>query len=152
MPGSEVTRYLVDTNILSAGAPGKAAMHAKLAQWMDDHSDALYLSVVTVTEVEDGIAKARRVGATRTARDLAEWLNALVHLYGDMVLPIDIGVARAAGRLLDAARGQGREPGLADMLIAATAQVHGLSVLTRNLRDFVGCGVRVLDPCEVDNF
>lgn len=149
MPISEASGYLVDTNILSADAPGKAAAHAALAQWMDEHSARLRLSVVTITEVEDGIAKAKRQGATRKARDLADWLEAVVHLYGEQILAIDVGIAREAGRLLDGARGRGLEPGLADMLIAATAKVHGLTVLTRNVRDFAGCGVEVVDPLEM---
>ena len=147
MPGSDSALYLVDTNILSATAPGKAA-YRELAQWMDGHSDALRLSVVTITEIEDGIAKANRQGATRKASDLADWLESVVHLYSDQILAIDIGVAREAGRLLDSARGRGRDPGLADMLIAATARVHQLTLLTRNVRDFDGCGVEVVDPFE----
>lgn len=147
MPDSEPARYLVDTNVLSASAPGKAA-HDRLAHWMHANSDALHLSVVTLAEVEVRIAKAKRVGATRKARELAEWLEMVVHLYRDKVIPIDAAIARAAGRLLDAVRGQGREPGLADMLIAGTAQVHDLTVLTRNVKDFAGCEVSVLDPFE----
>lgn len=146
MPDSKSKLYLVDTNILSANAPGKAEQHAALAEWMDEHSTALRLSVITITEIEDGIAKARREGATRKAKQLADWLESLVHLYNDQMLPIDTSVAREAGRLLDLARGQGRNPGLADMLIAATARVHGLVLMTRNVRDFEGCGVEVWDP------
>jgi toxin FitB len=145
MPGSDPALYLVDTNILSATAPGKVT-HQALAQWMDAHSEALRLSVVTITEIEDGIAKAKRQGATRKANDLADWLESVVHLYSDQILPIDIGVAREAGRLLDTARGSGRDPGLADMLIAATARIHRLTLLTRNVRDFDGYGVEVVDP------
>jgi predicted nucleic acid-binding protein len=52
--------YLVDTNVISAGAPTKARAEAALVRWMDEHSAELYVSVVTVTEIEDGIAKARR--------------------------------------------------------------------------------------------
>ena len=147
MPDSKSKLYLVDTNILSARAPGKAA-YRELAQWMDAHSDALRLSVVTITEIEDGIAKAHRQGATRKASDLANWLESVVHLYSDQILAIDIGVAREAGRLLDSARGRGRDPGLADMLIAATARVHRLTLLTHNVQDFDGYGVEVVDPFE----
>jgi toxin FitB len=148
MPDSNPALYLVDTNILSAHAPGKAAAHKALTAWMDEHSAALRLSVVTLTEIEDGIAKARRQGATRKAAVLADWLESIVHLYDDQILPIDTGIARAAGQLLDEMRGRGRDPGLADMLIAATARAHGLTLLTRNLRDFIGCGVEVVDPFE----
>ena len=55
-----MTRYLVDTNVISAGAPSKAVSAEGLLKWMDEHSTKLYLSVVTVAEIEDGIAKARR--------------------------------------------------------------------------------------------
>lgn len=61
--------YLVDTNVLSAGAPSKVASPDLLA-WMDERSSRLYLSAVTVAEVEDGVAKLRREGATRKAADL----------------------------------------------------------------------------------
>jgi toxin FitB len=150
--GSKAKLYLVDTNILSARAPGKAAAHTALTQWMDAHSDALRLSVVTITEIEDGIAKAKRQGATRKASDLADWFESVVHLYSDQILAIDVAIAREAGRLLDNARGRERDPGLADMLIAATARIHGLTLLTRNLGDFEGCGVDVVDPFEGDGW
>jgi toxin FitB len=146
MPNSKFSLYLVDTNVLSAGAPSKDAAHQALADWMDAHSADLRLSVVTLTEIEDGIAKAKRQGATRKAQGLADWLESVVHLYEDQIIPIDSAIAREAGRLLDNARGQGREPGLADMFIAATARVRGLTLLTRNVRDFEGCGVLVVDP------
>lgn len=152
MPGSKSSHYLVDTNILSASAPGKDKVYQALAEWMDAHSADLRLSVVTLTEIEDGIAKARRLGATRKAKHLAEWLESVVHLYDDQIIPIDTEIARETGRQLDKARGQGREPGLADMLIAATAQVYSLTVLTRNVRDFEGCGVKVVDPFTDTSF
>jgi toxin FitB len=146
MPDSKSSRFLVDTNILSAGAPGKDVTHRALAVWMDAHSADLRLSVVTLTEIENGIAKAKRQGAVRKAKDLADWLESVVHLYDNQIIAIDSEIAREAGRRLDDARGHGREPGLADMLIAATARVHDLTVLTRNVRDFEGCGVTVVDP------
>lgn len=149
MPDSKPANYLVDTNILSTSAPGKVATHQAVAKWMDEHSASLFLSVVTITEIEDGIAKAKRQGATRKASNLADWLDSIVHLYDHQIIPIDVKVARETGHLLDQARGQGREPGLADMLIAATARVHGLTLLTRNVRDFEGCGGEVVDPFAV---
>jgi toxin FitB len=149
MPDSDTTLYLVDTNILSARAPGKSSANEALAAWMEAHSDQLRLSVVTIAEIEDVIAKAKRQGANRKARDLADWLESVLHLYADRVLAVDIPVAREAGRLLDISRGQVREPGLADMLIAATARAHGLTVLTRSVRDFERCGVGVVDPYAV---
>jgi predicted nucleic acid-binding protein len=140
--------YLVDTNVISAAAPSRAAAPAELVAWMDAHSAALFLSAVTVAEIEDGIAKTRRESATRKAADLADWLETLLHLYGDRVLPFDAGAARIAGRLSDRARGQGQAPGFADIVIAATAEQHRLTILTRNLKHFLPLGVAVLNPFE----
>lgn len=137
--------YLVDTNVLSAGAPSRNAP-AELIVWMDEHSAELFLSAVTVAEIEDGIAKLRREGATRKAADLAAWLEALLHLYGSRILPFDTAAARVAGILSDQARAQGQAPGFADIAIAATAKHHGLTILTRNLRHFEPLGVPSIDP------
>nr|WP_321986745.1 PIN domain-containing protein [uncultured Lichenicoccus sp.] len=108
----------------------------------------LYLSVITVTEAADGIARSRRQGARRKADRLAEWLTTLLHLYGARVLPLDLQVARHTGALADGARGQGQAPGLADLIIAGTAQARGYTILTRNLRHFGALGVPALDPLE----
>jgi hypothetical protein len=140
-----IVLYLVDTNVISAGAPSRAARPA-LTKWMDYHSPQLYVSVVTIAEIEDGIAKARRQGATRKASDLDAWLETLLHLYGERILASDIVTARAAGMASDRARGQGQAPGFADIIIAATALQHGLTILSRNLKHFEPLGVRVLDP------
>ncbi|BAQ45386.1 MULTISPECIES: type II toxin-antitoxin system VapC family toxin [Methylobacterium] len=138
--------YLVDTNVVSAAAPTQAAVAPDLVAWMDRNSAHLYLSVITVAEIEAGIAKSRRQGAHRKAERLAEWLAALLHLYGARVLPIDLDVAWHLGCLTDRARGQGLTPDLADLAIAATAQSRKWSVLTRNLRHFSPLGVPAHDP------
>jgi predicted nucleic acid-binding protein len=115
---------------------------------MDEHSSALFLSAVTIAEIADGIAKARREGATRKASGLAAWLRTLLHLYGDRVLPFDASTAEIAGALSDLARGRGHDPGFADVAIAATARRHDLTLLSRNARDFVTMDVPVVDPFE----
>jgi len=115
---------------------------------MDAHSAALFLSAVTIAEIADGIAKARREGATRKASGLSAWLRALIHLYGERVLPFDTPAAEIAGALNDLARGHGHSPGFADVAIAATARRRGLTILTRNARDFAPMGVTVVDPFE----
>lgn len=138
--------YLVDTNVISVGAPSKAPAPPDLAAWMDAHSAALFLSAVSVAEIQDGIAKARREGAARKAGDLDAWLDTLLHLYGARVLPLDVEVARVAGDLSDRARALGRPPGFADIIIAATATHHRLTLLTRNLKHFEPLGVALHDP------
>jgi hypothetical protein len=113
---------------------------------MDTHSASLFLSVVTVAEIEDGIAKSRREGATRRSADLAAWLETVLHLYGDRVLAFDAPTARIGGAISDRARGQGHAPGLADIIVAATARRHGLTILSRNLSHIEPLGVAVIDP------
>jgi predicted nucleic acid-binding protein len=141
--------YLVDTNVLSVSAPTKTVAMPELAAWMDRNSAGLYLSVITVAEVEDGIAKSQRQGASRKAERLAEWLETLLHLYSERVLPLDIATAKLLGILSDRARGLGQAPGLADLAIAATALSRGYTVLTRNLRHFRMLDVASLDPFEI---
>jgi toxin FitB len=140
--------YLVDTNVISTGAPAKAVRATELLKWMDDHSTRLYLSVVTVAEIADGIAKAHRERAKRKAADLASWIEVLLHLYGDRVLPFDIAAARIAGELSDLARSKGLAPGFADIVIGATARSHQLIILTRNIRHFEPLGLSSLNPFQ----
>jgi predicted nucleic acid-binding protein len=121
--------YLVDTNVISASAPGRSAPPG-LGDWMDQNASLLFLSSVTIAEVTEGIAKARREGSTRKADDL----------------PFDASVAQTLGGLSDHARAIGRSPGLADLIIAATAKHHGLTILTRNVRHFAPLTVAVHDP------
>jgi hypothetical protein len=137
--------YLLDTNVISAGAPSRTPPPALIA-WMDHHSPQLYISAVTIAEIGDSIAKARREGATRKASDLDAWLDTLLHLYGERVLTFDAATARVAGMVSDRARGKGQATGLADIIIAATACQHGLTVLSRNLKHFEPLGVPALDP------
>ena len=113
---------------------------------MDQNSDRLFLSTITVAEIADGIAKARREGARRKATDLAGWLEAVLHLYGDRILPFDVAAARVAGALSDRARSKGQNPGFPDLAIAATAVIHQLTVLTGNLRHFTPLGVAAHNP------
>ena len=140
--------YLVDTNVLSAGAPSRQQAPIDLSAWMERNNAHLYLSVITVAEVEDGIAKARREGAARKADRLAEWLETLLHLYSARIVPLDIATARPLGRLSDKAHGAGQAPGLADLAIAATAAHWGYTVLTRNLRHFRALAVAAHNPFE----
>ena len=141
-----MTRYLVDTNVISATAPTAAVKRAELAAWMDLHSPDLFLSAVTIAEIADGVAKAKREGATRKASALSAWLRTVLHLYGDRVLPFDAATAEMAGVLADLARGQGHAPGFADIAIAATARRHDLTILSRNARHFAPLDVAVVDP------
>lgn len=139
-------RYLIDTDVISAGAPSKARTMPALLEWMDRNSRRLYVSVITIAEIEDGIAKSKREGATRKSALLAEWVDTLVHLYSARILSFDLPAARIAGRLSDKARGAGHNPGFADVAIGAIATHHELTVLTRNLGDYAALGIAAHDP------
>jgi len=70
----------------------------------------------------------------------------MLHIYGDRVLPFDSATAEIAGALTDLARGRGQAPGFADIVMAATARRHELTILSRNDRHFAPMDVRVIDP------
>jgi hypothetical protein len=113
---------------------------------MDHHSADLYMSAVSIAAIEDGIARLRRQRARRKANDLSAWLDTLLHLYGERILPFDVAAARIAGALSDLARSKGQAPGFADVAIAATAKRRGFTILTANARHFAPLGVPFLDP------
>ncbi|HJU12464.1 MAG TPA: PIN domain-containing protein [Candidatus Binataceae bacterium] len=115
---------------------------------MDQNSERLFISTITVAEIADGIAKARRAGSGKKAAALAAWLEPIVHLYGERILPFDIAAARIAGTLSDRARSVGRSRGFADLAIAAIAAAHELTVLTGNLRHFGPLGIPAHNPLE----
>lgn len=138
--------YLLDTSILSLAGPDKPPLSEEVTGWLRAHADKLFVPVVAVAEIERGICKLRRAGGTERVTRLTAWLDALIHGYGDRILLLDASAARAAGQLSDAARAKGRDPGFADVAIAAIAVTHELVVLTRNVRHFGPLGVPYVDP------
>jgi predicted nucleic acid-binding protein len=138
--------FLLDTDILSATAP-KASSGARdptLVSWLRRNGDRLFLSAVTFAEIEAGIARADRIGATAKAERLRRWIQTVEHLYGPRILPFDREEARHAGAILDRARAH--DPGFEDIAIAATAAANGLTVLTANERHFAPLGVPYRNP------
>ena len=133
--------FLLDTDVLSALR--RRERNPEIARWVGtQRTTDLYLSVVTVGEIERGIVRQQRRD-TGFARELALWLDRLLDWYGERVLPVDIATARRWGRL-SADRGHDS----VDLLIAATALEHGLTVVTRNVRHFEPTGVPVLGSFE----
>jgi len=121
-------------------------MPPEAADWFDERNAALFLSAITAAEIETGIAKLFRIGSARRGEVLRAWFDRILALYGDRVLPFDLGAARIAGALGDAARGAGRHPGFADVAIAAIAKARELVVVTLNQRHFAPLGVEVFNP------
>lgn len=131
--------YLLDTMVLSELR--KRQRDPRLVSWLQGRRQIdLYLSVVTIGEIEKGIAKQQRHDPAFAVR-LASWLDGVLRHYTSRVLPVDVNVARRWGRLADAHGHAGT-----DLLIAATALEHGLAVVTRNVRHFTGTGVQLIDP------
>jgi predicted nucleic acid-binding protein len=143
-----VTDWLLDTNILSAFAPGKPAVPPKVAGWFNKHTDELYLSVITAAEIGAGISKLRRTSSGRRADQLHDWFEGMLSFYIDRVMPFDLDAARVAGVLSDKVQALGRHPGFADVAIAAIASSRRLAILTLNLRRFGLLGVETLNPFE----
>jgi hypothetical protein len=133
--------YLIDTDVLSALA--KRRPNAAVAAWVAlRRSSELFVSVVSIGEIERGIALQRRNNPDFAAA-LATWLDQILGVYGDRILPLDMASARRWGQLSAALGNDG-----ADLQIAATAIEHGLTVVTHNVSDFAPTGVAVLDPFQ----
>ena len=128
---------LLDTVVVSELR--KARPNARVIAWMRELDEAdVFLSVITIGEIERGIRKVRDAAF---AAALLRWLEDLLRFYGDRILPITPEIARRWGRLSVDLGHDG-----ADLLVAATAAAHGLTVATRNVRHFAPTGVSVFDP------
>jgi predicted nucleic acid-binding protein len=131
--------YLIDTVVLSELR--KRQRHPGLVKWLRDKAaETLFLSVVTIGEIERGILRQRSQDPA-FAEALAAWLDRTIGIYADRILAIDLPIARCWGRL-SARIGHGS----ADLLIAATALERGLIVVTRDLRHFAPTGASIEDP------
>ncbi len=133
--------YLVDTDVVSALR--RPDRHPGPTLWLRrQRASDVYISVVTFGEIERGIA--RQIPQDPDfARDLAQWFERTLVWFADRVLPVNVAAARRWGRL--SAFVANRD---VDLLIAATALEHGLTVVTRNVRDFEPTGVRVFNPFD----
>jgi len=140
--------YLLDTSVVSLLAPGRPALANDLPDWLRVHADALYLSAVTIAEIEQDVRGLRRAGGVERAARLAVWLDSVLANAADRLLALDARVGRVAGALSDRAWASGRHPGFADVAIAATAIAHDLVLLTRDGKHFAPLGVAFADPLE----
>lgn len=130
---------LLDTDVVSLLR--RQDRHPEMAMWLKaQHPSELYLSVVTLAELESGIVKKQHHDPT-FSQQLTNWLEQLPDSYADRILPVNARVARRWGQLSGALGYESK-----DLLIAATALEHGLMVVTRNVRHFQPSGVTVLDP------
>jgi predicted nucleic acid-binding protein len=129
---------LVDTNVVSE-LPRRRP-DPRVLRWFGEQ-ELVHVSVVTLEELEFGIARAAAASRSRLRR----WLDAFLDAR-PVVLDVTAPIARASGELRAAREARGRRVAQADTLIAATALAHGLTLATHNGRDFEGCGVAIVDP------
>lgn len=137
--------HLLDTNVVSELRKSARRADARVRAWVADRVPSdLYLSTITVLEVEVGIGRIARRDAMQGER-LQAWLDdELLDAFAARILPVDVPVARRAARLHVPDPRPER-----DALIAATAAVHGLTVVTRNVKDFAALDVPILNPWSV---
>jgi toxin FitB len=133
-----LNRYLLDTNVVSELR--KPRPHGGVLSWINElQADQIYLSAVTIGELQTGIELTRRQNTTKAA-EIENWVDQLAESF--QVLPMDAQCFREWARLMEGKA----ERLLEDVMIAATARIHRLTVATRNEKDFRQLGVQVLDP------
>ena len=135
--------YLIDTNIISEVRKGRRC-DPNVASWYEKIEDAsLYLSVLVIGEIRKGIERVRPKDNAR-ANAIENWLVAVERAFGERILPVDRAVANEWGRL-----NASRPLPVIDGLLAATAKIHRMTLVTRNIADIVDLGVHILNPFEL---
>jgi toxin FitB len=135
--------FLLDTNVVSEWT--KPHPDVGVVAWLAEaDEDRVFVSVITLAELRHGVERMP-VGARRRRLDI--WLTEQVPLrFEARMLPIDAATANSWGRIMARGQARGRPLGTMDAFIAATAEQYDLTLVTRNLSDFDGLGIRLLSP------
>ena len=134
--------YLIDTNIISEVRKGKRC-DPNVASWYEKIEDAsLYLSVLVIGEIRKGIERIRPKDPVQAAA-IENWLVAVDKAFGERILPVDRAVANEWGRL-----NASRPLPVIDGLLAATAKIHRMTLVTRNTTEIADLDVHILNPFE----
>ena len=135
--------YLIDTNIISEVRKGNRC-DPNVASWYEKIEDAsLYLTVLAIGEIRKGIERVRPKDNAQ-ANAIENWLAAVDKAFGERILPIDRAVANEWGRL-----NANRPLPVIDGLLAATAKIHRMTLVTRNTADIADLGVHIFNPFEL---
>ena len=137
--------FLLDTSVVSELV--RKSPHLPVLKWIGEQDEtSLYLSVVTIGEIEKGIA---RLPASARRSRLQSWVRRdLIGRFGERLLAVDVRAATRWGTLTGESERRGVPLPVIDNLIAATALVHGFAVVTRNVADFERCGVACVNPWD----
>lgn len=133
-------RYLLDTNFISELRKGDRANRGAQAWAMRHNPSLCALSVVTIGEIRRGIEDKRRTDPKQADR-IESWLKVTLTDFGACIIPVTAEIADRWGRLMSATQLPHQ-----DLMLAATAIEYGLTVITRNTKDFDGSGVRFHNP------
>ncbi len=135
--------FLLDTVVLSELRKKQEQRNRNVVAWIAKvRSQDLFISVVTIGEIERGIERQREINPS-FGDDLTVWLDVVLRAYEGRILPVTVAVARRWGRLSHLIGNKGL-----DLALAATALEHGLTVVTRNVSDFTPTGVSVINPFD----
>jgi len=143
-----VVMYLLDTNVISELRKAKSDKADKnVVSWANSvPATSLFLSVISILEIETGLLLVERRDPLQGAV-LRSWLNAhVLPAFSERILAVDTAVALCCAKLHVPDPRSDR-----DAIIAATALVHGMTVVTRNIDDFKPTGVEILNPWEITN-
>ena len=137
--------YLIDTNVISEARKGRYSNRGVRAFFRHVVKDEtlVYISVVSVGELRRGIEKIRHRQDFKQADNLERWFNSLLTEYGDNILGFDRDAAQVWGKL-----GVPYHENALDKQIAATALIHDLTIVTRNVSDYKDCGASLLNPFQ----
>ena len=138
--------YILDTNVISELVAADPS--AKVLNWVDNlDPHSVYLSVITIGELQKGIEKLRE---SKRKKDLVSWLqNDLLVRFKDHVLFLDTSVLLRWGTLVADLERKGRPLPAIDSLLAATAAETGFTLVTRNMSHFEHTGISVIDPWQL---
>ena len=138
-------KFLIDTCALSEAF--KPRPHPKVLSWFKTVENRwLNLSVLTLGELQKGISKLKVSNESRAAELSEDLHKVILRQYQDRIIPLDLDVLLRWGEITGMLEGNGINLPVADGLIAATASVHGLVLVTRNERDFRSAGIEIHNP------
>ena len=139
-------RYLLDTCLLSELV--KTTPEPSVTDWVGQHKAAdLFVSALTIGELYRGVAK---LAVSKRQAELAQWLQVLEASLENQMLPFTHETARVWAKMSAQSEAQGRPLAVMDSLVAATALANGLTLVTRNVKDFSSISVDLVNPWATD--